>query len=171
VNRRGDSGTAARPIGQNVPLGSVLYGYGRFLFLHYLKTVTVGGGGTIRKPALAQSLKNPPAFNAPKFQFRVSCSVRCLVTEERYRALFYMPLYTCIYTNWLNVLAQIANKVGLQKKNLRSSVWLSRRPRSVPRYLHRATSAHLDRRAAFVCPPSSRAPSAAARPPVRVRAT
>jgi hypothetical protein len=37
-----------------------------------------------------------------------------LVTEERYWALFYMPLYTFIH-NLLNVLVQIANKIGLQK--------------------------------------------------------
>jgi hypothetical protein len=37
------------------------------------------------------------------------------VTEERYWALFYMPLYTFLH-NLLNVPVQIANKVGLQKK-------------------------------------------------------
>jgi hypothetical protein len=37
-----------------------------------------------------------------------------LVTEERYWALFYMPLYTFIHS-LLNVLVQIANKMGLQK--------------------------------------------------------
>jgi hypothetical protein len=36
------------------------------------------------------------------------------VTEERYWALFYMPLYTFIH-NLLIVLVQIANKMGLQK--------------------------------------------------------
>jgi hypothetical protein len=38
-----------------------------------------------------------------------------LVTEECYRALFYMPLYTFLH-NLLNVLVKIANKMGLQKK-------------------------------------------------------
>jgi hypothetical protein len=38
------------------------------------------------------------------------------VTEERYRALFHMPLYTSIH-NLLDVLVQIANKMGLQKKS------------------------------------------------------
>jgi hypothetical protein len=37
-----------------------------------------------------------------------------LVTEECYRALFYISLYTFIH-NLLNVLVQIANKMGLQK--------------------------------------------------------
>jgi hypothetical protein len=37
-----------------------------------------------------------------------------LVTEKRYRALFYMPLYTFLH-NLLNVLIQTAIKVGLQK--------------------------------------------------------
>jgi hypothetical protein len=38
-----------------------------------------------------------------------------LVTEEPYWALFYMPLYTFLH-NLLNVLVQITNKMGLQKK-------------------------------------------------------
>jgi hypothetical protein len=37
------------------------------------------------------------------------------VTEERYWALFYMPLYTFSH-NLLNVVVQIANKMGLQKR-------------------------------------------------------
>jgi hypothetical protein len=36
-----------------------------------------------------------------------------LVTEERYWALFYMQLYTFLH-NLLNVLAQIANNMGLK---------------------------------------------------------
>jgi hypothetical protein len=59
-----------------------------------------------------------------------------LVTEERYRALFYMPLYTFIHnllnvleqmvkwdlTLWhlLNVLLQIENKLGLYEKKKKS---------------------------------------------------
>jgi hypothetical protein len=39
-----------------------------------------------------------------------------LVTEERYWALFYMPLYTFLHS-LLNVLVQIANKMGLQNEN------------------------------------------------------
>jgi hypothetical protein len=42
-------------------------------------------------------------------------SLNLLVTEERYRALFYMPPYTFI-RNLLYVLVQIANKMGLQKQ-------------------------------------------------------
>jgi hypothetical protein len=38
-----------------------------------------------------------------------------LVTEERFRILFYMPLFTFLH-NLLNALVQIANKMGLQKK-------------------------------------------------------
>jgi hypothetical protein len=38
-----------------------------------------------------------------------------LVTEERYWALYCMPLYMLLH-NLLNVLVQIANKMGLQKK-------------------------------------------------------
>jgi hypothetical protein len=40
------------------------------------------------------------------------------LTEERYWALFYMPLYTSIHVlrNLLNVLVQTANNMGLQKK-------------------------------------------------------
>jgi hypothetical protein len=37
-----------------------------------------------------------------------------LVTEERYRTPFYMPLYTFIH-NLLNVLVQTANTMGLKK--------------------------------------------------------
>jgi hypothetical protein len=40
-----------------------------------------------------------------------------LVTEERYWALFYMPLCTFIQ-NLLNVLVQIASKMGVQKNSL-----------------------------------------------------
>jgi hypothetical protein len=40
-----------------------------------------------------------------------------LVTEESYQALFYMPLYTFIH-NLLNVLVQIAHKMGLQKNSV-----------------------------------------------------
>jgi hypothetical protein len=40
-----------------------------------------------------------------------------LVTEERYWALFYMPLYTFIH-NLLNVLVQTADRMGLQNKLL-----------------------------------------------------
>jgi hypothetical protein len=42
-------------------------------------------------------------------------ALNLLVPEERYWALFYMPLYTFLH-NLLNVLVQIANKMGLQKK-------------------------------------------------------
>jgi hypothetical protein len=42
-------------------------------------------------------------------------ALNLLVTEERYWALFYMPLYTFIH-NLLNVLVQIANKMGFKKK-------------------------------------------------------
>jgi hypothetical protein len=51
------------------------------------------------------------------------CSLRpqealnLLVTEECYWALLYMPLYTFLH-NLLNVLIQIANKMGLQEKIL-----------------------------------------------------
>jgi hypothetical protein len=38
-----------------------------------------------------------------------------LVTEERNWTLFYLPLYTFVH-NLLNVLMQIANKMGLRKK-------------------------------------------------------
>jgi hypothetical protein len=38
-----------------------------------------------------------------------------LVTEERYWALFYMPLYMFLHS-LLNVLVHIASKVGLQKR-------------------------------------------------------
>jgi hypothetical protein len=51
-----------------------------------------------------------------------------LCTEERYWALFYMPLYTFLH-NLLNALVQIANKMGLQEK-----IWEERksvRPRRV----------------------------------------
>jgi hypothetical protein len=41
-------------------------------------------------------------------------ALNLLVTEERYWALFYMPPYTFEH-NLLNVLVQIANKMGLQK--------------------------------------------------------
>jgi hypothetical protein len=37
------------------------------------------------------------------------------VTEEHYCVLFYMLLYTFLH-NFLNVLVQIANEMGLQKK-------------------------------------------------------
>jgi hypothetical protein len=37
------------------------------------------------------------------------------ITEERYWALFYMPLYTFLH-NLLNVSEQTANKMGVQKK-------------------------------------------------------
>jgi hypothetical protein len=40
-----------------------------------------------------------------------------LVKEERCWALFYMPLYTFLHS-LLNVLVQIANKIGLQKKTV-----------------------------------------------------
>jgi hypothetical protein len=42
-------------------------------------------------------------------------ALNLLDTEERYWALFYMPLYTSLH-NLLNVLVQAANKMGLQKK-------------------------------------------------------
>jgi hypothetical protein len=38
-----------------------------------------------------------------------------LVTEERYWVLFYMPLHTFLH-NLLNVLVQIANKMGQKQK-------------------------------------------------------
>jgi hypothetical protein len=38
-----------------------------------------------------------------------------LVTEDRYRALFYMPLYTFLH-HVLNVLVQVANQIGLNEK-------------------------------------------------------
>jgi hypothetical protein len=44
-----------------------------------------------------------------------------LVTEERYWALFYMPLYTFIHSV-LNVLVQIANKMRFQKQS-HSVMW------------------------------------------------
>jgi hypothetical protein len=47
----------------------------------------------------------------PHFQ-RPQEALNLLVTEERYWALFYMPLYTILHT-LLNVLAQIANKMVL----------------------------------------------------------
>jgi hypothetical protein len=40
-----------------------------------------------------------------------------LFAEERYLTLFYMPLYTFLH-NLLNVLVQIANKMGLGKIGL-----------------------------------------------------
>jgi hypothetical protein len=40
-------------------------------------------------------------------------ALNLLVTEERYWALFYMPLFTYFYTIFFNVLVQIANKMGL----------------------------------------------------------
>jgi hypothetical protein len=43
----------------------------------------------------------------------VNEALNLLVTEELYRALFYMPLYTFLH-NFLNVLVQIANKMGFQ---------------------------------------------------------
>jgi hypothetical protein len=43
-------------------------------------------------------------------------ALNLLVTEERYWALFYMPLYTFLH-NFLNLLAQIANKMGLHKED------------------------------------------------------
>jgi hypothetical protein len=46
-----------------------------------------------------------------------------LITEERYWALFYMPLYTFIH-NLLNVLVQTANKIGI-KKNAKSALHVS----------------------------------------------
>jgi hypothetical protein len=42
-------------------------------------------------------------------------ALNLLVTEECYLAHFYMALYTFLH-NLLNVLVQIANKMGLQKK-------------------------------------------------------
>jgi hypothetical protein len=44
-------------------------------------------------------------------------ALNLLVTEERCWALFYMSMYTFIH-NLLNVLVQIANKMGLQKNLL-----------------------------------------------------
>jgi hypothetical protein len=49
-------------------------------------------------------------------------ALNLLVADERYWALFYTPLYTCIHVymflhNLPNVLVQIANKMGLQKKS------------------------------------------------------
>jgi hypothetical protein len=41
-------------------------------------------------------------------------ALNLLVTEEHYWALFYMPLYTFPH-NFLNVLVQITNEMGLQK--------------------------------------------------------
>jgi hypothetical protein len=41
-------------------------------------------------------------------------ALNLLVTEERYWALFYVSLYTFMH-NLLNVLVQIANKMGLKK--------------------------------------------------------
>jgi hypothetical protein len=40
-------------------------------------------------------------------------ALHLLVTEERYWALFYMPLYTLLH-NLLNVLVQIENNMGLE---------------------------------------------------------
>jgi hypothetical protein len=48
----------------------------------------------------------PKSHNRPRTQ---------LAREECYRALVYMPLYTFLH-NLLNVLVQIANKMGMQKK-------------------------------------------------------
>jgi hypothetical protein len=43
-------------------------------------------------------------------------ALNLLVTEERYWALFYMPLYTFLHY-LLNALVQIANKMGLKKNS------------------------------------------------------
>jgi hypothetical protein len=45
-------------------------------------------------------------------------ALNLLVTEESYRALFHMPLYTFLH-NLLNVLVHIAVKIGLQKNRCR----------------------------------------------------
>jgi hypothetical protein len=45
-------------------------------------------------------------------------ALNLLVTEERVSELFYMPLYTCLLHNLLNVLEQIANKIDFKNKNL-----------------------------------------------------
>jgi hypothetical protein len=42
-------------------------------------------------------------------------TLNLLVKEERYSALFHMPLYKFLH-NLLYVLVQIANKIGLHKK-------------------------------------------------------
>jgi hypothetical protein len=44
-------------------------------------------------------------------------ALNLLVTEERYWAPFHMPLHTFLH-NSLNVLVQIADKMGLQKEKL-----------------------------------------------------
>jgi hypothetical protein len=55
-----------------------------------------------------------------------------LAREERYWALFYMPLYPSL-DNSLNVLVQIANKMGLVKKEINSSnvMWLPLPPQII----------------------------------------
>jgi hypothetical protein len=57
-----------------------------------------------------------------------------LVTEERYWALFYMPLYTFIH-NLLNVLVQIANKMGIQKNVAHGRTSLSPPPHPITVHL------------------------------------
>jgi hypothetical protein len=42
-------------------------------------------------------------------------ALNLLITQDRYCARFYMPLYTFLH-NLLNVLVQIANKMGLRRK-------------------------------------------------------
>jgi hypothetical protein len=49
-------------------------------------------------------------------------ALNLLVTEERYWALFYMPLYTFLH-NLLDVLVQIANKTGLRKNYSERHLW------------------------------------------------
>jgi hypothetical protein len=56
-------------------------------------------------------------FHFPVFPQKPLEALNLLVTEERYWALFYMSMYTFIHS-MLNVLVQIANKMGLQKLSL-----------------------------------------------------
>jgi hypothetical protein len=56
-----------------------------------------------------------------KYEIHFLRSTTCLVTEERYSALFYMPLYKFLH-NLLNELVQIANKIELQKENYKDLV-------------------------------------------------
>jgi hypothetical protein len=53
-------------------------------------------------------------LNSYTFSQKPQEALNLLVTKERYWALFYMPMYTFLHKS-LNVLVQIADKMGLQK--------------------------------------------------------
>jgi hypothetical protein len=82
--------------------------------------------GAIRQQAIAETPAKWSAYQIPSVTIVfvvLVCKSRSqkpqeasnqLITEERYWALFDMPLYTFLH-NLLNVLVQIANRMGLQK--------------------------------------------------------